>query len=440
MHVAGPTDRINTYSSIFMNRFSFSVFSLLLTFSVANADWPQWRGPNRDAHADDQSLLQQWPEGGPEVKWKFSGAGRGYSAVSVADGRLYTLGTQDDGCYTYCLDANTGKEIWKTKFARADADGDYNRRWGGGPRSSPTIDGDQVFVLSDLGIFAAMTKETGAVQWTTDLVKDHGGKVPTWGYSESPLVDGDRVMITPGKSNFMIGVNRKTGEKVWTSQGVDEGAQYVSIMRGSVDGKDFYVTASKAGLVAFDVDSGKKLFDDSATANKTAVIPTPVLSGNELYHTSAYGAGNTLLRLSANGDTINVESVYALKGKSMENHHGGTVLVDGVIYGFTKANGGVWMAQRMSNGETLWQEKINRNKSGSICYADGRLYCYNDKDGTVYLAAADPDAWRSMGHLTIPAQTKIPRGSGAIWAHPVVANQTLFIRDQDLIYAFDIAR
>lgn len=413
----------------------------MLTISIATADWPQWRGANRDGHAAPQDLLHEWPEGGPNVKWEFAETGRGYSALAIADGRLYTMGTQDDGCYAFCLDAKTGKEIWKSKFARADETNDYNRGWGGGPRSTPTVDGDQVFVLSDLGVLSALAKESGAVQWTTGFVHDHGGIIPTWGYSESPLVDGDRVMVTPGGTNFMIGVDRQTGEKVWSSKGFDEGAQYVSIMRGKVGDKDYYVTATKNGLVGFDVATGEKLFSDSATANKVAVIPTPILHGDLIYHTSAYGAGNTLLKLSNGDDAINVQSVYALQGKTMENHHGGTVLVDGVIYGFTKANGGEWMAQKLETGEILWEEKVGRsNKSGSICYADGKLYCYSDKDGSVHLADADPSGWKPRGSLTLPKQTAFDREKGAIWAHPVVANQTLFIRDQELIYAFDIAR
>ncbi|WP_419189588.1 PQQ-binding-like beta-propeller repeat protein [Stieleria marina] len=422
---------------------AFAFLALLLTvdFAIAqHADWPQWRGPQRDAHAAAQKLLQEWPEGGPQVKWQFAEAGSGYSAVAVSQGRLYTMGALDDGCYAFCLDAATGKQIWKSKFARLSVNDDYNRDWGGGPRGTPTVVDDQVFVLSDVGVLAALAKDNGAVQWTTDFAQDHGGKIPYWGYSESPLVDGDRVMVTPGKSNFMIGLDRKTGDKLWTSKGFDAEAQYVSIMRGNVGDKHFYVTASKEGLMGFDVESGEILFQDSATGNKVAVIPTPVLAGDQIYHTSAYGAGNTLLKLVDDGEKIQVESVYALQGKTMENHHGGTVLVDGIIYGFTKANRGMWLAQNLESGEKMWEERLGENRSGSLCYADGRLYCYNDKDGSVHLVTPDKSGWKSNGSLTLPKQTDIPRNKGAIWAHPVVADQTLFIRDQDLIYAFDIKR
>ena len=419
--------------------------SLATVFLASNlhgqsSDWPQWRGPNRDGHAAQQDLMQEWPADGPKQIWSYTDAGRGFSSVSVAQGKLFTLGTREDGCYAICLDASTGKPVWQTKLAEPDGEKSYNHGWGGGPRSTPTVDGDQVFVLTDLGILAALSIGDGQIQWQTSFVDDYQGKVPVWGYSESVLIDGDRVVVTPGESNFMIALDRKTGNKVWSSQDYSKGAQYVSIMRGEAAGTSYYVTASKAGLVAFDTATGKKLFEDSATANKVAVIPTPILSGNQIYHTSAYGAGNTLLTLAANAGGLSAKSDYALQGKTMENHHGGTVLVDGVIYGFTKANGGNWTAQEWATGKTLWEEKIRPNRSGSICYADGRLYCYNDKDGTVILIEPSRGEFSEKGKLTLPKQTEIPRQKGAIWAHPVVANQKLFIRDQDLIYAFDIAR
>jgi outer membrane protein assembly factor BamB len=408
--------------------------------ATGQSDWPQWRGPNRDGHAAPQSLLQQWPEGGPRLKWQAKNIGRGYSAVAVVDGKLYTMGARDGNCYLLCLDAANGQKQWETLISDAGSGDDYSDGWGAGPRSTPTIDGDQIFVLSDVGVLAAMDRETGDPIWATDLVQNHQGEIPNWGYSESPLVDGDRVIATPGGNNFMIGVDRQSGQRVWTSKDVDAPAQYVSVMRGSVGNHAYYVTASKSGLYAFDADSGNNLFRDVSTGNTVAVVPTPILSGTFVYHTSAYGAGNTLLKLTVSDTGIDAESVYHMSGKTMENHHGGVVLLDGVIYGFTKANGGCWMAQEMESGQKLWEQRARPNKSGSLCYADGRLYCYNDKDGTVLLVQPNREEFVETGKLRLPEQTELDRGKGAIWAHPVVANQTLFIRDQDLLFAYDIAR
>ncbi len=408
--------------------------------STATADWPQWRGPQRDGHAAPQSLLQQWPAGGPKLKWQFAEAGRGYSAVSVVGNQLFTMGSGENDCFAVCLDASTGNKLWQTVVSRASNSDDYNHGWGGGPRSTPTVDGDQVFVLSDVGVLAALGKADGKVQWSIDLVKDFGGEIPTWGYSESPLVDGDRVVVTPGSEQFMIAVDRASGKKVWGSKDTKEPAQYVSVLRSSVGDRSYYVTASKPGLLAFDVNTGEKLFSDSATGNQVAVIPTPVISGDRLYHTSAYNAGNTLLHLKAEGGSIVAQSVYALNGKTMENHHGGVVLVDDVIYGCSKVNGGEWMAQDFATGEKLWGEQLANKGSGSIGFGDGRLYCYEDKEGSVSLVEPNRERWISHGKLILPRTTSLARDKGAIWAHPVIANQMLIIRDQDLMFAYDISR
>lgn len=420
------------------------VLILLLLSSVpcfaGDADWPQWRGPNRDGHAAPQALLQSWPKDGPKLAWSTRDLGTGYSAVSVVGDQLFTMGTQDDQAMVLCLSMEDGSLNWKQAIGPAGKSGDYAVGWGAGQRATPTVDGDQIFVLSDLGTVAALDRASGELQWSVDLVEQFGGEVPNWGYSESPLVDGDRVIVTPGGVNFMVGLNRSTGETVWQSKGVNAPAQYVSAKKGTVKDISFYVTASKPGLFAFDCQTGEKRFEDIATGNGVAVIPTPVLRDNLIYHTSAYGAGNTLLELRLSEGELLPQPIYSLTSKTMENHHGGVVLVDGVIYGFTKQSGGCWMAQDLNSGETLWQERARPNRSGSICYADGRLYCYGDAEGTVALLEPSRDGFKQVGELTLPEQTQLPRDKGAIWAHPVVANGKLIIRDQDLLYAFDIAR
>ena len=411
------------------------------TTLAGDADWPQWRGPTRNGHSPAKQLLKKWPEEGPKLKWTFADAGVGYSTIAIVDDCIYTLGSNESSCFALCLNLQDGSVKWKSEFSRAGTREDYNQGWGGGPRSTPTINQDQVFVLSDIGVLASLDKKTGRVQWKTDIVRDHGGKIPTWGYSDSPLVDGQRVVVTPGGENFLLAVDRVTGKDVWKSRGYNEGAQYVSIMKDNIGDTSFYISASKAGLVAFDTENGDKLFSDTATGNPTAVIPTPILHQHQIYHTSAYRAGNTLINLLEEGQgSVALQSAYLLTGKTMENHHGGVVLVNGTIFGFSKANGGVWMAQDLESGKVLWEEKIRPNKSGAICYADERLYCYNDKDGTVFLVEPSRSGWQQKGMLTLPKQTEIPREKGAIWAHPVVANQALIIRDQDLIYAYDLSQ
>ncbi len=415
-------------------------FLITTTALAQSADWPQWRGPDRDAKAAEQSLRQTWTDGEPAEVWRFDGAGTGYSSLAIAGGKLFTQGADDRRCRVFCLDAATGREVWSSPYSRAGTDEDYNTGWGAGPRGTPTVDGDQVFALSDVGLLVALDRQTGNTQWVIDLVADHGGSIPKWGYAESPLVDGDRVVVQPGGANYMIAVDRRTGQKVWTSGDFDSPAHYSSVLKGNAHGHDYYVTGSKDGIVGFDVTDGAKLFADPTSGNNVATIPTPIVDGTRVYHTSDYGAGNTLVKLVPGDDGgLRAEQVYHLDGKTMMNHHGGVVLVDGVVYGYTKASGGLWMAQDFESGETLWQEKVRPNNSGSIAYADGRLYFYNDKDATIVLVEPSRTAYQPVGTLTLPVQSDLPRDRGAIWSHPVIADGKLFVRDLDLIYAFDIA-
>lgn len=407
-----------------------------LNMSAGEADWPQWRGPERDGHAAPQSLLQTWPADGPQQIFQFADAGRGYSAMSIVDGEMFTMGADDENVFAICVSLADGKEKWRTIFSATGLVEDYNLGWGGGPRGTPTVDGEDIFVLSDVGVLASLNRRTGRKQWTVDLVNDYGGKIPTWGYSESVLVDGDMVLCVPGEENFMVGFDRSSGRQVWKSVGINAPAQYASIMKGSAEGIDYYTTASKTGLYGLRASDGNQMFLEPGTGNNVAVIPTPVILEDGVYHTSDYGSGCVRIKLTDGEASL----VYHMQDKTMRNHHGGVVLVDGVIYGFTKANGGAWMAQDLESGEVLWTKRIRPNKSGSIAYADGRLYCYNDKDGECYLVIPNREGWESVGKVALPRETTMARDRGAIWAHPVIADGKLFIRDQDLIFGFDIQR
>jgi len=431
------------FDTMIIRRILLCIASLAITTATfaGETDWPQWRGPNRDGIAAPQPLLKEWPAGGPKIKWEFRDAGVGYSGFSIRDKTLFTMGTREDGCYVISIDTNGGKMLWQTKISRATSGEDYAHGWGGGPRSTPTIDGDFVYALSDAGVLACLTADKGEPIWSVDFVADYDGTIPKWGFSESVLIDGDRVIATPGGTSFMVGFDKKTGQEVWKSQGHDNAAQYVSPMKHTVGDVSFYVTASKSGLVAFDTETGKLLFQNAATGNDVAVIPTPIPFDNYVYHTSDYGAGCVLLKLTAGENrTVQAEQVYHESTKSMQNHHGGVVLIDGVIYGATKVSGGAWMAQDVKTGEALWMERMRPNRSGSIAYADGLLYCYNDEEATLWLVEPSRESFKKVSELKLPETTIIDRGSGAIWAHPVIADGTLYLRDQELIFAFDIAR
>ncbi|MEQ1826237.1 MAG: PQQ-binding-like beta-propeller repeat protein [Pirellula sp.] len=404
----------------------------------AEGDWPQWRGPKRDGHAADQRLLKSWPKQGPKLVWSCSSAGMGYSSVAVEGDRLFTMGKRSNENVLICFEAHDGTEKWVSTVSTGATGNEYNTGWGDGPRSTPTIHGDYVYALCDLGNLGCFSKTTGSPAWSVNLCREFGGEVPGWGYSESVLIDGNRVIATAGGKNFLVGLDRLTGAKVWESK-FSDGAQYVSAIRNDFYGVPVFLSASKKGLVGIHADSGEILFLNAATGNGTAVIPTPLVSGNIIYHSSGYQAGNAAIRLSLVGGVLASEQLYHEKKESMENHHGGTVLYEGVIYGFSKSLRGVWMAQDLESGKVLWTKKIGNGTSGSIAFADGLLYCYDDQDGTCYLVSPNRSGWVELGRVGLPSKTDFDRKRGAIWTSPVIAGQKLYLRDQEKIFAFDIA-
>ena len=247
------------FESLLGPKFMFVRFSVALLVSVTafaslvqaqqkwpKESWPQWGGHNRDHKSLETGLKQEWPESGPAVVWKFTKAGTGYSSLSVVNGKGYTLGTIDGKNTAICIDATSGKEVWMTPLADAVPGSDYLQGWGGGPRSTPTVVGDRVIVLDDGGTLASLEAATGKVQWQVNIKNEFGGQLPKWGYSESPLVDGDRVIVCPGGKEFLVALELNTGKKIFSSSGFEAAPHYVSVMKHTVGGIDTYITCCRS--------------------------------------------------------------------------------------------------------------------------------------------------------------------------------------------------
>ncbi|MBD3676108.1 MAG: PQQ-like beta-propeller repeat protein [Planctomycetaceae bacterium] len=415
------------------------VSALLLSTSIARGDdWPQWRGPNRTDISPATGLLKEWPEGGPELLWTFRDAGQGYSSFAVVDGKLYTMGGRDETEYLICLDEKTGKEIWSTEVGPF-----LENAWGGGPRSTPTVDGDYVYTLSGQGHLACLNKNTGETKWNVD-VKSLGGIVPKWGYSESVLVDGDKVLCSPGAEDAtVVAFNKMNGEVIWKAAVTAElekdgeieekpaNVHYSSIMPAIINGELQYVQLTQNTLFGLKASDGKVLWQEPWPPGRVAVIPTPLIKDNYVFITSAYGAGCKLVKVNKDYST---EEVYF--HTRMKNHHGGLVLLGDTIYGHSDAG---WVAMDFMTGEDLWRER--GLKKGSVTYADGMLYCVEEPvNGRVALVEATREEYREHGTFKLPelSEFRSSRG-GLIWAHPVVINGKLFLRDQDLIFCYDVS-
>lgn len=399
----------------------------LCAFTGTAADWPQWRGPNRNDHSPDKGLLKQWPEGGPKRVWMTKDAGLGYSGYSIVGDRLFTMGLRDGKEYVIALNTKDGSELWS-----AVAGERYPNKWGDGPRTTPTVDGDRVYGLGGQGLLICAKAGDGKILWQKSLVTDLGGQLQNWGYTESPLVVGDKVIVTPGGSQgTMAALNKNTGAVIWQTKELTDPAQYSSPILIQHAGKPQIVQLVGKRIFGVNPDTGAVLWK-SDFPGQVAVIPTAVDGGNGLiYVTAGYGVGCQLVKIAADGQSA--ETVYA-GNKVMKNHHGGVVLVDGHIYGHSDPGG--WACQELATGKEVWSTK--EFGKGAVHYANGMLYCLSEGNGEVALVEASTKGWNLKSRFKLDPQSTQRSRDGRIWTHPVVINGRLYLRDQEYLYCYDV--
>jgi outer membrane protein assembly factor BamB len=420
------------------------VGTLLVSPLAFAADWPQWNGPNRDGHSADKFLLQTWPKDGPKLAWTFRETGFGYGTPAVVGDTLYIMGSEDPAKgekeFVVAIGVNDGKERWRTPLP--DSTGNYDHNYGNGPRCSPTVDGEHLYVLGARGDLACLETKSGKQVWAINLVKDLNGAIPHWGYSESVLIDGDMLISTPGgKKGAVAALNKKDGSVIWRSKEFTDGAQYSSVIAAEVGGVRQYIQQVQKTVVGIRAANGDLLWRENAIPSGVAVVPTPVFHDNQVFVTSGYGAGCALIQLSPNGkDGTSSKVVYA--NKVMANHHGGVVRVGDYIYGYSDRGGWMCLDYKKMDKDTedpVWKENKKLGK-GSIIFADGNLYCYAEGNGALAMIEASPKGWNEKGRLELPEKTdrKNRTGGGAIRTHPVIANGRLYLRDMDLLFCFDL--
>lgn len=396
---------------------------LLCSLPVAQSEsWPRFRGPTNTDHSPDTGLLKSWPKGGPKRLWLYEEAGMGYSGFSVLGERLFTMGTRKGNTFLLCLDAATGKKVWSTKVGKI-----YKNDWGNGPRSTPTIDGELIYTIGGQGDILCARHKNGKKVWSRAMSK-FGGKTPYWGYSESILIDGDQAVCAPGGSKgALVALNKKTGKTIWQSKGLSGKAEYSSVVVADIDGKRQYIRLLQKTLAGVDAKNGKVLWTHE-WPGRTAVIPTPIVDGNKVYITSGYNAGSMLIEVGEDG----VKLLW--QNKVMQNHHGGVVKIGDYLYGH--ANTG-WVCQSWEDGSSVWRER-KALKKGAVHYADGMLYCLEERSGVVALVEATSEGFKEASRFTLSPQAKNRARRGAIWVHPVVLDGRLFLRDQEYIYCYDV--
>ena len=403
--------------------------SLLLVGGLKADDWTQWRGPNRADISSETAVLKEWPEGGPKQLWMNTDSGLGYGGIAVVEGVLYTVGARGDSEYVIAVDANTGEEKWRAEMGPL-----LNNGWGDGPRSTPTVDGNFIYAMGAQGYVVCISKE-GEKKWTRQL-SEFGAEEPRWGFAESPLVDVDKVVVSPGGTeSSIVALNKIDGEVIWKSENLTDGDKetkdhYSSIVIAKPNGQKQYVQLMEQTVVGLDPETGKTLWTHPWEGS-VAVIPTPVVRDNYVYITSGYGAGSMLLEI---GDDNSVKEVY--RNKVMKNHHGGVILVGDFLYGFSDGAG--WMCQDFMSGESMWETDEFLGK-GCLTCVDGMFLALDEKSGEVVMFEASDVRWKEHGRFQLGPLSEKRSRRGGIWTHPVVSGGKLYLKDQENLFCYDIS-
>ncbi len=414
---------------------------LLSAGIVAAADWPQWRGPGRDGISAEKGLLASWPKAGPELAWTYEAAGNGYGGPAVVGGTVYVMGARQD---TECLIAldQAGKERWATPLGPVF---DFKTNaWSRGPNGTPTVDGDRIYALGSQGDLVCASASDGAPVWRKDLPRELGAEVNPvgggpdkmgWGFSWSPLVDGDKLICTPGgPQGLLAALDKKTGAVLWRSKEATDQATYSSPVVADVGGVRQYVQMTQDGVVGVSAADGQVLWTYKRdNPYPDVVCPTPVVQGDKVYVTAGWGGGCDLLQLAPDGKKFKVTAVYS--EKEIGNRQGCVVLVGKHVYGYHEER--AWECQEFATGTVKWASKRNALKAGAVIYADGHLYCLAE-NGVVGLLRATPEKHEEVSRFSLPKQSATRKVRGGVWTPPVLSDGRLYLRDQELVFCYKI--
>ena len=392
--------------------------SILLLAWPSSGEWPQWRGPARDGISTETGLLTSWPAAGPPLVWKTRGLGEGFSSFSVSDGRLFTQGQRNGTQYVIALDEQTGEKLWEIPNGES-----FHERRAGGPRGTPTIEGGRVYAVAANGNLTCLQAADGKRIWNTKLLDRFGARNIKWGISESPLIDGNRLIVNPGgKGASVVALDKNNGNVIWKSQ--SDRAGYSSAVAADIAGIRQYIVLTGNGVLGLRAGDGGILWRYDEISNRTANVATPIVKGDSVFVSTDYGTGCALLKIEAAGAGIRASEVYF--NRDMRNHYGTSVLVGEYLYGFSSS---ILTCMNFSTGKVAWKDRSVGK--GQVAYADGKLYIFSE-DGVVGLAEATPEAYRELSRF------EIEHGDVRTWTQPVIANGKLYLRDQDTLSSYNI--
>lgn len=436
-----------------MSKFGIVFLMVACLGSLRGDDWPQWRGLGRDGVSTELGMLDAWPKNGPPHLWTIDSIGEGYSGPAVVGTRFFIMVCDGKTEFLTARSVESGLELWRLEVGPK-----FKNPWGDGPRGTPSVSNGFVVALGAQGVLVCAEVDSGKEAWRTDLRKDHAGKLMRgnvlnmdWGYSESPLVDQGRVVVSPGGANgTIIALDLKTGASVWKTTALTDYASYTSAIATTIRGVRQYVQftggveistgllmKSPPQVVGIDPATGTVLWRHKINYTTAGIINTPTAIGDVVYASCGYGAGCTMLRIDKTADGWKpVDITTADARKTMVCYHGGIVPAGDRVFGYSDVGG--WVCQSIPSGDVRWSQQRGIG-AGSVIRVGARLLILTT-DGLAALTEPNEDGWKVRGEFRLPQISKIRKANGNIkvCTHPVVADGRLYIRDQELLHCYDL--
>jgi len=388
---------------------------------AAEPFWPQFHGPNRDNMSTEKGLLKQWPEGGPERLWTNDQIGHGFTSVSIAEGRIYIAGNLEGKTVITAMDLD-GKILWQTPNGKSWEDPVP------GARATPTIDGDRLYHESPHGDVVCLEAKTGKKVWGLNILEKFGSENLRWAVSESLVIDGDRLVVSPGGPVAMATLDKKTGETVWKSASAQgDLAGYATPALVEYQGLRMLLTMTSKAFIGVNADSGELLWRFPHETPFDENITTPLFHGGQVLISTGHRVGSVMLKVNVEGKKAAVEELW--RTKDLDNHHGGIILLDGYLYG--SCHSPKWACLEWKTGKKMYAERgVGK---GSLTYADGMLYTLSERS-VMGLVQATPEDYKLISQFKLP-----PGGEGPSWAHPVVCGGRLYLRHGVYLYVYRIS-
>ena len=381
----------------------------------STAEWAQWRGPNRDGISSETGFLKNWPQEGPKVLWHIP-LGDGYSGISIAQGKVYTMVAEGNDEYVICLDASSGEEVWRFRSGAK-----FTESRGDGPRSMPTVHSDSVFALGAEGKLYALDAGDGTKLWAHNFVEEFDSKIPTWGFSSSPLIEGDLVLVEAGGTDekSIVAFDKKSGDVVWTTHTDEVG--YSSPIAIDFGGVRQIIFLTSKTLLSVAPEDGQIYWKYAWPEGIN--IATPIfIPDDKIFISASYDKGAVLLKMTADEDRIGIEEVW--KSRVMKNHFNSSVLQGDYLYGFDNA---ILTCIEANTGEEQWQQR--GFEKGSLLLADGHLIILGE-DGKLALAEASPNEYIEKARFQL--------FDDKCWTVPTLAGGRLYLRTQKEMVCLDL--